>query len=65
MSPNDYRRSDVVKLARIIDPVAWSQVAVTADGEDDLKTSDDYRRCSASVSVAAKILVAGYRDCTI
>jgi hypothetical protein len=56
-NPNDYRRCDVVALARIIDPTAWKNIAV------DTNTPEEYRLCGNSVSLAGRILAAGYRDC--
>lgn len=61
MRPNDYRRVDVIKLARVIDPKAWERIP---QGQD-LNTPEDYKVCSPSISIAAKILVAGYRDCNL
>lgn len=60
-SPNDYRRVDVVALARIINPGAWKHIP---EGMD-MVTPHDYYVCSDSITLAANILMAGYRDCRI
>lgn len=61
MRPNDYTRADVIQLARIIDPKAWDPIPVG----QDTHSHEDYRRCDNSVTLAARILVANYRDCTL
>lgn len=59
-NPNDYTRRDVLALARVIDSVAW--VGVPPDAEPPFPRSV---RVIASLTSAARILAAGYRDCTV
>jgi len=58
-NPNDYRRLDVIRLARVIDPKGWKNIPV----DQDTNTPEEYRTTDKSISLAATILVAGYRDC--
>jgi hypothetical protein len=58
-NPNTYTRRDVIALAKIIDFKAWNGIE---DGAPEMYASD---ACRESISTAARILIAGYRDCTI
>jgi hypothetical protein len=60
-NPNDYRRDDVVALARIIDPPAWYHIPVGEDTE----SPRDYTVCENSINIAVRILLTGYRDCRL
>lgn len=57
-NPNDYRRSDVEKLARVIDPAVW---AAHDRSPDPAGTS--CRALAPSITAAVRALLAGYRDC--
>lgn len=59
-NPNYYTRKNVLELARVIDPVAW--FCIPKDCEPKLT---QYRETKDSIDIAAKVLIAGYRDCTV
>jgi hypothetical protein len=61
-NPNDYTRADVLTLARIIDPNAWKEVPV---GGEHLEPIDWTDAAAKSVTVAGRVLAAGYRNCSL
>ncbi len=62
MRPNDYTRADVLKVARIINPKAWITVPV---GQEPPVNQLWYTPIADSISAAANVLYANFRDCTI
>jgi len=75
-NPNDYTRDDVIKLARKIAPLAWAIYDADMDVNKN-EYNEKYVQevplgylekpvtltTKTSITLAANILVAGYRDC--
>lgn len=59
-NPNIYTRANVLALARVIDPGAWSTIPVGKEPRVEM-----YPFVEHSITIAARVLKAGYRDCTV
>lgn len=68
-NPNYYTRADVLRLARVIDPDAWKDIPPGMEPHqaswDRESMSRLWKLTDPSIRCAARILIAGYRDCTL